>query len=313
MKLKNILLYLFVLLFAVCIPAADLLTGAGVTGGSTLLQPFGARPSGMGEAFTAVKGDLTGIFYNPAAIYGIRNQQISVQYSRGLISDTFGSVFWGKPFKFGVLGASVLYYNAGDIDLIDLSGKESTVNAQRDFLGILTFGKMFGRVCFGSNIKLLHTRLVEEVSATAFMADLGANIYFNKRLGAGVSVSNLGGKLKYIDVGDDLPMTFRSGIFYHLVEYGGYSLFMSNQSLSVAVDAVKLKDDDITGNIGVEYGYYTDNGVISARFGYKAGYDLAGMTMGAGISHGRISIDYALLFMDIAKQHRFGLSYRFGK
>ena len=43
---------------------------------------FGARPSAMGNAFTAVNGDLNAMYFNPAGLNGLRSPELTSMYSQ---------------------------------------------------------------------------------------------------------------------------------------------------------------------------------------------------------------------------------------
>ena len=87
-------------------------THSGVTGFEFLRFEMGARPSGMGGAFTAVRGDLHGLAYNPAAISGLTDYQVTLTYMNHL--STFQAGFLGLHKKLPGsmhLGISLSYIN----------------------------------------------------------------------------------------------------------------------------------------------------------------------------------------------------------
>src|SRR5258706_3901527 len=47
--------------------------GAGTSGGLTLIESYGARPSSLGEAFSAVTNDLSAFGYNPASLKSLES------------------------------------------------------------------------------------------------------------------------------------------------------------------------------------------------------------------------------------------------
>src|SRR5690242_13966416 len=51
--------------------------GTGTSGGLTLLEPSGARPAALGEAFTAATNDIAGFDYNPASLKSLESGQAS--------------------------------------------------------------------------------------------------------------------------------------------------------------------------------------------------------------------------------------------
>jgi hypothetical protein len=121
-------------------------------------------------------------------------------------------------------------------------------------------------------------------------------------LAAGVSASNIGGELKFIDEGDPLPLAVRGGVAY-MLPFGG-----ETNELMVAVDGVKFNDrDDVMVNSGVEYWFMK---TIAARAGYKGNYDQDGLTGGLGFRYSPAAnlgllADYAYADMGV-----FGATHR---
>ncbi|HPG31034.1 MAG TPA: hypothetical protein PLQ81_09645, partial [bacterium] len=57
----------------------------GTTGAAFLKLGYGARPAGMGEAFSAVSGDINSLYYNPAGLYDVSNKTISFMHLNWLL------------------------------------------------------------------------------------------------------------------------------------------------------------------------------------------------------------------------------------
>lgn len=93
----------------------------------------------------AVRGDLAGVFYNPAVLSLNQYREIFVLTEIGLASDMFGGVVYGHPFKKSCLAGGFVYYNAGKIELNWLEGstlKTEEVTAQKDLLAIISYGSL---------------------------------------------------------------------------------------------------------------------------------------------------------------------------
>ncbi len=78
----------------------------------------------------------------------------------------------------------------------------------------------------------------------------------------------------------------------------------------VALDAVKLKGDDLELRSGLEV---APTETIALRAGWMFGQDAADLTAGAGIAFGSVQFDYAWVpyHDDLGSSHRFGLGTRF--
>src|SRR4051812_34477585 len=79
--LKSLLI--IVLASLAIVPSAHA-KGAGTSGGLTLLEPFGARPAALGEAFSAATNDIAAFGYNPASLRSLNTGQASFMYQNGL-------------------------------------------------------------------------------------------------------------------------------------------------------------------------------------------------------------------------------------
>jgi hypothetical protein len=121
-------------------------------------------------------------------------------------------------------------------------------------------------------------------------------------LTAGASASHVGGELKFIEEGDPLPLATRGGLAYRL-PFGG-----EKNKVTVAADAVKFLDSDVYLNSGLEY-WFADT--VAGRVGYKAFYDVDGITGGLGVKYSptkrlTLAADYAYADMGAA----FGATHR---
>jgi len=255
----------------------------GTAGAVILSQNPGARASGMGGAYAAAQNDVSCIYYNPAGLATLRGGQSTFAYQTGIADDSFGVVNFGFPNAKGAFAGSFIYYNAGNIELIDISGNSKTVKAQQDYLASLSYGrKLFGDFSVGLSGKVLQSTLVEDFSATAFCADFGG-LYSRNNFSLGAAAQNIGSGLKYDGETDPLPQNIRAGVSYRA------------NNLIMGLDIVKPNDGDMKKNLGMEFLLGKS---FALRAGYKSGYDLSSLTFGFGIKLKKINIDYAMAPMD---------------
>ncbi len=276
---------------AILLFPAALLADTGESGGAVLAMPVGAAPAGMGEAYVSREGDIYSLHYNTTGISSIKDPQMSLLYQRGIAGDNFGALLFGMPFDFGSLAAGVVYYNAGNITLIDLSAQERTVNAQQDFYFNIGYAReIIDNLSLGINAKFLHSTLVEEFSASAFGFDAGAVYRISLDeipVNIGASVQNIGTPVQYIDEGDNLPILVRAGASASLKEM--------DVPLIVAADGIMLPaDNSIKCNLGAEYSV---GEMLALRAGYKLGYDAESITAGFGVMFDMFRLDYSFGFV----------------
>ncbi len=223
-----------------------------------------SRSSGMGEGGTGIADDASAIFWNPAGLGFQTGGEISVTHANWLpqfgLSDLFYDYFNIKqelPEYGGTLGASVTYLNLGEF--IRTSETDPTeIGRFKGFEFAVTIG--FGTAisedfAIGTNLRYINSSLSpfgtaqEKGSGVAntFSFDVGM-LYKPKSLvvplvdedigghfSVGVSVTNLGPKVTYIDAAqaDPLPTQLRLG-------FGIIPMKDEFNSLTISVDFSKL-------------------------------------------------------------------------
>jgi len=278
--------------------------GAGTSGAIILDQPVGARACGMAEAYTAVGGEIGVLHYNPAGLISLTNRQASFTYQRGLADDNFMSLLYGQPTRLGVFAGAFSYYTAGDIELIDLDGNESTVKAEQDFVVLAGFARKFLKnLPTGINLKVISSTLVEAESGIAFAIDFGG-LYHPpiEGLDIGLAIRNLGTKLKFISEGDSLPLTICVG--------GAYRRSFGDKKILASIDLPFLVyEQKLTPALGVELDW---RDMVQGRIGYKFNSDDTGLALGMGFTYQRYIINYAFgLANRLENAHRVSLGVRF--
>jgi len=126
------------LLFAVhCLLFTNLFAQAGSTGWWIFRRPQSTKPKAL-TTVAAIRGDLSGIFYNPAVLGTIQQKEFFAMSELGMAQDAFGGLLYGQPIgeKSG-LTAGIVYYDAGRTTLYYIDAgqeRERTVAIQRDIL-----------------------------------------------------------------------------------------------------------------------------------------------------------------------------------
>jgi hypothetical protein len=292
-------------IFLVVVVTGSLLAkGAGTSGAIILHQPIGARACGMGEAYTAVGGEVGVVHYNPAGLVSLSRREVSFTYQRGLADDNFMSLVYGQPTRIGVFGGLFSYYTAGEMELIDLEGDETTVKAEQDFVVLAGFGKrVMERLPLGINVKVISSRIAEAETGTSFAVDFGA-LYEGvaKGLTLGLAIRNLGTELKFIDEGDPLPLMVSTGV--------SYERSFGRQKILVSADFPFLVYEQIvTPGVGIEFDWRE---MLQGRIGYKFNSDDAGLTVGMGFQYRNYLLNYGFgLANRLENSHRVSLGVKF--
>jgi hypothetical protein len=281
-----------------------------LSGGGTLTEPVGARPSGMGEMFSALSGDVYALHYNVAGISDLAAATISTMYMANMFENKTAQLIFGLPisaFGPGTLAVSMMNFMGAPMEVNHLDGSSETLISQNDFLGILGYGQQLSAHAFvGIGLKYYSSTLVEEYHAQALGLDLGFQYALEDLPGLrlGATVQNLGGNITYIEHGDSMPTTFRMGLAYSFA-------LKSLHDLQVGTDLLFPNDNNPQQNIGIEYSWQN---MLFARAGYKIGYDLGFFTAGAGVHLLGFQMDYAFSGREIGGNvHRFSLGYVFSE
>ncbi len=275
---------------------------AGTTTELPLLETPNARPSALGEAFSAMSNDISGLTYNPGSLATLENSHASFMYQQGIAEDSFGQLMLGAPSKNGGLGLSIGYYNAGDITLFD-GTTEKTVNAKTDLTATLGLARNVGDMSIGIAGKYISSQLIEANKATAMAIDAGLQMALSSSVRFGAAVQNIGSKLKYVEESYELPQIARAGM--------AFSLFQKSYPTTLAVEApYYINDSELRMGLGIE----TIAGPLAFRAGYRMGDSSAEMTFGAGFMLGSVNLDYAYgLVQDFEASHRVSVGMRFGQ
>ncbi len=304
------------LLTALC--AASARGETGRAGAILFQQPFGARPFALGQAYSALGDDVFGLSYNPAILSRLPDSQVATQFVQSVTSAKLGYVGFATPLNAtNALGVSVGYLDTGAADIFDASGSRvGQVTIERDFLLQLGYARSFllrtGRLHLGASPKIMRSVLVDEVTATAYAADIGA--LYERPLGPGRAslaavMANIGPGIRYsggIASGsqtDPLPLTSRVAGSYTRPAFVSDSI-----ALGLTIDRV-FPDDEIHAGLGGEYVYH---GVCALRAGYRFAQDTGGLSFGAGVKFSKIALDYSFgLVQSLSHIHHISLTYHF--
>lgn len=298
------------LISAVAVGAKDVHSDAGTSGFPFLKINIGARAVGMGGAFTGLADDASAIYYNPAGLAGIENDQFILGYHNYFVdiqSGLAGALF--RLNEHSSLGAYASYLNYGEFDATDEQGNETgeTFGGGDLMLGVAYSRAVSYNWKVGATVKFIYEKL-EDYSATGGAVDLGVKYTDNReRLGLGLAVLNLGSQFSALgDEKYDLPLSIRAGVSYRPI----------GLPLTVASDVIVPRDNDVDVAIGAEYHelrpIYFRLGWSSFGSNYKiqgSDSDWAGFAVGAGFDIGELHIGYALQgAAELGETHRITFS-----
>ncbi len=289
------------------VPAAD---GDGGYAAAFLQVPIGARPAGMGGAYTAVSNDGAGILYNPAGIVTLKKLTFATSYRAMTLDRKLGYATLLFPVEGeAVLGFHWLYAGSGSVQARDGDGYvlgHDIAQNSHDFSAIFSkrFEKFFS---VGTKINYYHQSLSEmKTSSVGF--DFGAMLYVDqlidreKRVGMPIRDIQVGLTVKYVGV--KFPWNSEK---YNIVHTGtglgyeqtdnvpfqialGTSARVLKQRLLLAVDLIKNENQGAELHAGAEYMATTD---ATVRGGFSDGRITAGAGYIVQLGGQTLAIDYA--------------------
>lgn len=319
------------LLVALSAGAASAAEQTATTALPILQVPMGARATGMGGAFTAVATDVTALWYNPAGLARLNAQELSLGLIAGAGESDIQNFGWAGPLPlsgisgngYSSFGANLLIAQKGTIEVNTLRsdgslGSTSKQSAGGDLILSGGYAERAGTMglelrdgsytldhYIGAGGKLARSSIVGH-TATTFAGDLGYLLHVPEMgWSFGASALNAGGKLRYVDDADPLPLIFRGGTAWQGGAAGGHNLLVGLDGDYV------LQEKTWHVNAGMEYFLQR---MYGARLGYQFHRDDGGLTIGLGLRwKGRWLIDYGwALGGDLGATHRFTFTYRFG-
>ncbi len=304
--------------------------GPGTVATQFLKTDINPRALGMGGSFVGVADGIYTVTYNPAGLGQLYLPEVSAMHLSGFSDNKTQFITMGAPLPFrGLSGIgkpgmafSALFESDGSftyrsIDPINGSIHTKKMEAEKNMVLALSYGeKVFDEDIniegydasitqyMGLSVKYLNSRLLDTYSASSFLFDVGYLISETKiGLSLGASISNMGGKLKYIEKEESLPTILRFGASY-------FKPTIKDQTLLFSLEGDIYTNEKLKAlKFGLEYHFQK---VFNLRMGYKAMADNNGMTMGLGFFHEGIELDFGMsVSNEVFNTSQISLTYKF--
>lgn len=292
---------------------------AGTTSAAFLKIPVGARASAMGGGFSAFAGYIYSSFYNPSSTALIERKIFSFSHNIYFNDISQYVLIYGfNPHfikdKKDYLSFSLNYINYGtmekrsglyETDPFSPSSIEGSFKA-KDIEFLMNYSFLNSNdIMLGGNIKFINES-IENENGRAFSADIGGikkvdiknrDFYF------GLSVLNIGTKIKMISESYSLPLAFKIGV-----------LSKFNKSI-LSFDILKYSDNYPYLILGFENNIAKD---LYLRLGYRYriyGNELgfwSGFSSGFGFDYNDFSFAYSLnSYGDLGYSHKIELTVKY--
>lgn len=275
------------------------------TGYYFLRIPPSAQAATLGNGTAAeTSPDIHQFLYNPAVLSGRHHQRISLSYLNHLGDINAGGVAYAHELPgVGTLGAGIRYLGYGTFDRTDATGERTGSFVASDAAISLGLGRSYTE-----NLKIGATghavfSSIANSRATAVAFDAGFLYYYAPfELTLGGSVNNLGRELSGIGTSTgELPLDIRLTLSKQL-QYVPLLLSVTGYELNSAGDNLSTPGDLLRDHVRFG-GVLQLASAFEVRFGYnprrheamkvRSRLDLAGLSVGFGLSLFRINFDYA--------------------
>jgi long-subunit fatty acid transport protein len=220
----------------------------------------GARPIGMGRAFSAVADDADAPFINPAGLAGLKGPQLMTMFTN-LLGEVYYTEYAGAmPTTFGTLGIG--YVNTGVSRVTVPVGSSFVYADYHDTLLLLSYGTPLSRFFFygrnlyaGLNAKIFSRGWTGGYteSASGFNLDLGLKYVLTPYLTFGLNRQNflpmsLGGVVKLSSGAEEaIAGVTKLGVAVKPIPWGGKVLFAYD------VDLPAQSGRPVTMHFGTEW------------------------------------------------------------
>lgn len=314
MKVRQTLLALVVgagltVTSATPVHAAEIFAKVGTFGAQFLKIGVSARATGMGSAYTAVADNAEAVYWNPAGIVGVRDNQVmfsQVEWPAD-INLTYGAYVFNPrsiPGTFAVSGRAVWMDPQIERTAFEPDGTGREFDSGMASLG-LTYSRFFtDKFSAGVTVNYMNIGLADFTVNSAF-ADVGIIYRIGIRgMKIGMSITSLGSEITFDERPARLPTMFKVGFAFEPIRVGQQKVIASSE-FSHPVDNAER------ANFGLEYNL---NDVMFLRGGYNLEYDTEGLAAGAGwrVSTGprsSVDLDYSWVDMsELGNVHRVTMS-----
>lgn len=322
---------------AVIVWAAPVVRAADESGGQAsayLEWGVGARPVGMGGAFTAVASGPTGFWWNPAGVSQERERGFEAALRKMSFDRQAGYAVLLYPVgtEEAAVALSWVYAGVGDLFEVDLDGyRGDQISDFTNAVGF-TFGRRFSpphsRLAFSLGVTLRYVQHnIANISAYSIGFDVGAHARYQLRpayyseesappeLCFGLAVQRLNQKFPWTTTdywarqGEDAGSSFEDA-FPVLVRFGVAATLMK-QRLTPAIDIVVDEKQGATWHVGAEG---RPHPLLALRAGLDDGDPAFGVGLRPKIRPGiELLFDYAFAVQPdvIDAEHIFSLGIRF--
>jgi hypothetical protein len=292
--------------------------GVGTSVFEFLQTDFSTRSGAMAGAFLGMRGDINGLFHNPAGMAYTTERQFGFNYLGYLVDINGGQAGYSQRLKeYGQISASIIYFDYGNfLETDEFANPTGREYGAHDIAFAVSYADdLEPGFKYGITAKYVHSKIdVYTASAIAFDLGLIYDAPFEENLYIGLTLANVGKQMTtYIDTDESLPLSLRIGFTKKLAHLPlEYNAVLNDLNIDEDSFFDRLKKFSLGGE-------FTLSQMLRLRLGYNndvhrgldtgTGAGFAGVSFGFGILYDTFRFDYAFSsFGDLGNVHRFGFS-----
>ncbi|MBT7787641.1 MAG: PorV/PorQ family protein [Calditrichaeota bacterium] len=292
--------------------------GLAKYGGEFMATGGGARPLGMGGAYTALSEDAYAIFWNPAGLNSIRHPQLGLMHSErfaGEVDYDVAGIALPQPDN-SVIGFGIIRLGVNNIPFTRLEnpGEPISEDNRVEVDKIVTEGEyafyaaksgQFRNWSWGVAPKLVFKHIGSEQQAYGLGFDAGilGRPIEKLPITAGLAVRDVLGTVIAWDTGhtEVIVSTIRFGIAAKINLPALEAKIIPVADVDYRLEAIG-ESNAFASHIGLEY-------LIRDSIGLRIGSDDGELTFGGGLNLNPLSIDYAFIDHDaLGETHRVSIT-----
>ncbi len=285
---------------------------SGTVTAQFLKLPTNARATALGNAQVALSQGALSIASNPAGVLSTVKYSVGATYNEWFADITHS--FMGAAVnieEIGTIGGGLTILTTDDIAVTTPGSPEGTGELFKatDYAFTLTYGRQISEEFgLGLSAKYIKSNLYNsEITSNSIGFDIGSLYDITAlRTRLGISITNLGQDLTYLNEQYSIPTSLRFGALTTVIND-------EDNGLYAVAQIGRPNDADEQYNLGVEYVFRS---VLSIRTGYRFNYDTENWSAGLGMNLSPLgavgSFDYAYTnYKFLPGTHMFSLELGF--
>lgn len=247
--------------------------------GTSIDWQLGARPQGMGSAFTALSDDANACYWNPAGLSQLKKEETTFMYKFSELNYNFTYLAHVHLLKNSAIG-----FSRASVTSILEQGRENEKTKMTDDIYSLGYGRKIKNIFLGVNIK--QHIINSNIGGGSGLGFDGGFLFFPKEnFSIGIVAKNINSNVN----NEIFPCFFKIGI--------ASKFFKDNLKCALDVftkSEVEEKPLNIFFNFGIEC-------KIFKKIALRMGMEKNNFCGGIGIQHNQYKFDYAYLPAKITK------------